>query len=137
MLGAFPAVPSRKEPRVRRQTVLLVAIAGAVGTLAGCGDSTSDASPEPTQENSPMAEASTGELKVVLDETRASFSARADEATKTLYQEGIDAVVAQGAVEAAKQVGDTAPAFELPNATGTSVRGGTGWMSSTGGGAGR
>ncbi len=63
----------------------------------------------------------TNSLKEILDEKKAAFNAVADEKIKSIYAEGIEDVANGGVLENAKNVGDTAPPFELTNAVGTSV----------------
>lgn len=60
-------------------------------------------------------------MKDKLDERKKSFSLKADEAKKKTYEEGILAVAESGVLETAKKVGDEAPQFSLPNATGNYV----------------
>lgn len=62
-----------------------------------------------------------GTLKEALDERRASFATKADDYTKKVFEEGIQAVLNDGTLQAAKQVGDTAPNFSLQNATGKTI----------------
>jgi len=56
-----------------------------------------------------------------LEERKNNFNAKADEKTKQIYQEGLDAVVKSGILENAKKVGDKAPMFTLKNAAGKEV----------------
>jgi peroxiredoxin len=63
----------------------------------------------------------TTSLGQILAEKKAHFEANADEAKKTLYNQGIQAVVDAGVLERAKNVGDEAPNFTLKNANGESV----------------
>lgn len=61
-------------------------------------------------------------LQDTLDAKKAAFEAKADPEKMRIYAEGIEAVRASGILEAARQVGDTAPDFTLNNATGQPVR---------------
>lgn len=60
-------------------------------------------------------------LKSMLDEKKRNFEIKADEKTKTIYKEGIDAVRNGGVLKNAKQVGEIAPNFKLNNALGNTV----------------
>lgn len=64
---------------------------------------------------------SEGPLSTALAERKAAYAARSDAYTKKIYGEGIDAVRDSGVVERAKNVGETAPGFTLPDATGETV----------------
>lgn len=61
-------------------------------------------------------------LQDTLDARKAAFEATADPEKKRVYADGIDAVRNSGILEAARQVGDTAPDFTLNNAIGRPVR---------------
>ena len=60
-------------------------------------------------------------LKATLDAKKADFEAKASTEKIRIYNEGIEAVVATGILNSAKQVGDTAPNFQLNNATGQTI----------------
>ncbi len=60
-------------------------------------------------------------LKSLLDEKKQNFEMNADEKTKTIYKEGIDAIKNSSILSQAKQVGEVAPNFELKNALGKTV----------------
>lgn len=60
-------------------------------------------------------------LKEKLDKKKADFELKADAKKKSIYKDGIEAVVKSGIVESAKQVGDIAPDFVLKNAVGKTV----------------
>ena len=64
---------------------------------------------------------STTSLRSKLEEKKANFELKADDNKKRAYKEGLEAVENSGIVAAAKQVGDTAPAFTLTNAEGKPV----------------
>ena len=79
----------------------------------------SDPAPEMTQS---IEEANTYiPLQDALSAKRAAFEASASEEKKRIYGEGIAAVENSGTLRTAKQVGDTAAFFKLPNASGTPV----------------
>ncbi len=65
---------------------------------------------------------STDTLKAQLEERKAAFAAAADDYKKRVYREGIEAVALSGITSKAKQVGQQAPDFALPNAKGEVVR---------------
>ena len=60
-------------------------------------------------------------LKDLLAVRRTTFAAKASDAIKQLYQEGIQAVVDDKITEQAKQVGEFAPNFKLQNALNETV----------------
>ena len=60
-------------------------------------------------------------LKAQLDEKKKNFELKADETTKSVYKQGIEAVKNSGILQSAKQTGQTAPNFELKNALGETV----------------
>ncbi len=62
-----------------------------------------------------------GPLKKKLDEKKEKFNEKAPEDIKKLYAEGIQAVVDDGTLDAAKKLGDKAPDFTLKNALGEEV----------------
>lgn len=74
----------------------------------------------PKPENTTM-ENKTPSLKSLLDEKKAAFELKADDAKKKIYKEGIEAVEKSGVLQKAKNVGDIAPNFVLPNAVGKNV----------------
>lgn len=60
-------------------------------------------------------------LQAQLDEKKAQFIQNAPPEIVQIFEEGERAVVASGVLETALNVGDTAPDFKLPNATGEIV----------------
>ncbi|TBV26917.1 AhpC/TSA family protein [Meridianimaribacter sp. CL38] len=56
-----------------------------------------------------------------LEARKSNFSKQADDKTKAIYKDGLDAVLESGILDNAKQVGDAAPTFTLKNAVGTEV----------------
>jgi peroxiredoxin len=68
-----------------------------------------------------QAQATEPTLAEKLDTMKQNFSQKADDETKTVYEEGVRLVTESGALEKAKNVGDTAPVFTLPDATGNNI----------------
>jgi peroxiredoxin len=60
-------------------------------------------------------------LQDKLDDRKAQWAAGASDETKKAYDDGIEEVRASGVLDSMKQVGDRAPGFTLPNATGKEV----------------
>ena len=60
-------------------------------------------------------------LKSLLDEKKEAFELKADDNTKKIYKEGIEAVEKSGILDKAMKVGDIAPNFVLNNALGKPV----------------
>lgn len=60
-------------------------------------------------------------LQVQLAAKKADFERKASAHKQQVYQEGIESVLASGITHSAKQVGDVAPDFTLPNALGQAV----------------
>ena len=60
-------------------------------------------------------------LQTQIDEYKAGFASRADQEMKASFQDGIDDVLRQGVLDRATGVGDVAPSFVLPNASGSDV----------------
>lgn len=60
-------------------------------------------------------------LKSMLDKKKQTFELTADDKTKKIYKDGIDAIRDSQIVENAKQVGEKAPNFTLTNASGNKV----------------
>ena len=56
-----------------------------------------------------------------LEERKNSFTQKANENTKKVYKEGLEAVAESGILSSAKNVGDLAPNFTLKNALGKEV----------------
>lgn len=56
-----------------------------------------------------------------LQERKIQFGKTADQHTKAIYQDGLNAVAKSGLLKSAKNVGDKAPLFTLNNALGKSV----------------
>jgi len=67
------------------------------------------------------SEAEVQSLKSVLEKKQLKFIEKASDETKKIYGEGILKVKYSGITKSAKQVGDTAPNFELKNAVGEVV----------------
>ncbi|MFI4916900.1 MAG: peroxiredoxin-like family protein [Phycisphaerales bacterium JB060] len=103
-------------------SLAVLSLGAAAFVLTGCEQ----------EANEPTAAAATGTpqeqptdasttLASELDARKASFNERADDEIKTLYAEGLQAVVDAGVVEDAKNVGDQAPGFTLENQQGEEV----------------
>ena len=60
-------------------------------------------------------------LTAELEARKAGFEQRASDEIKTLYADGIQAVVDAGVIEGAKKMGDEAPGFTLTNQNGEEV----------------
>ncbi len=63
----------------------------------------------------------TGSLEEVLNQRKANFTQKAPPEVSALYEQGILDVAHSGVLESAKKVGDPAPDFALPHATGETV----------------
>ena len=93
-------------------------LAGALCVLGGCAVS-EEANSAGAQETTMTIE--NASLQTKIDDYKAGFASRADQEMKDSFQDGIDDVLRQGVLDRATNVGDTAPAFVLPNASGKSV----------------
>ncbi len=102
------------------RTVAVLAVSGAMVTMIACsqGETTSEETTTMTQE---QAAINIPSLQDQLDEMRANWSQRADEETKTAFDEGVRLVGATGVLGTAKNVGDAAPDFTLANAMGDQI----------------
>jgi len=60
-------------------------------------------------------------LQNTLSAKLADFEARVSDEKKRIYAEGTSAVESSGILRSAKQVGDTAVFFTLPNASGAAI----------------
>lgn len=101
-------------------TPLLIALAGAAAVLAmtACSSESESGSAD---DDSNAAAVQNASLQSQLDERRADFNARADEDTKQTYDRGVQQVGESGVMDTALRVGDDAPDFTLPSATGEDV----------------
>ena len=115
----------------------LAALAVVAALSTGCGESgsdgtsseprgTQDMSSESSTQGQPVATPPTvptagRPLAAELQATRAGFAERAPDAIKTLYEDGIEAVVQAGVVDNARAMGDQAPDFTLTNQSGEQV----------------
>ncbi len=104
---------------LRQRTVELAQLA-ALGALV-CTAPTAAA--QTSQKSQPeMKQAETDRpLEAQLKEMSEGFSKRADQATVDLYTQAIENLKESGALDKTLKVGDQAPNFELPNATGETV----------------
>lgn len=87
-----------------------------VGAMYACNN-TKDSKSSSIKENPKEVMSQTKALK----EQKADFEENADQATQSLYKEGIDAISESGILNSAKNVGDLAPDFTLTNALGEDV----------------
>ena len=102
------------------QTRLLMSSSAFIVFLAlGCAETESDSAAEAVPAAASVAEPS--RLRATLEEKKAAFRATADEEIKAIYADGIQAVRDAGVVEQAKNVGDAAPDFSLPDHQGEPV----------------
>lgn len=62
-----------------------------------------------------------GPQSIALLDKKNQFEQKADETTKKIYAEGLDAILESGILETAKNTGDLAPNFSLTNALGDTV----------------
>jgi len=93
------------------------AIGFAAATFIWCGCNT------PATEVTRMTEEESAyiPLQDTLSAKRADFETQASDEKKRIYAEGISAVESSGILRSAKQVGDTAVFFTLPNASGAPI----------------
>lgn len=56
-----------------------------------------------------------------LEQRKIDFGKKADQETKRMYQEGLDAITESSLIQSAKNIGDLAPDFTLKNALGKEV----------------
>jgi len=93
-------------------------------TIVSCKQENKEVKPKP-EKKQPMEKVTTEKpsesLQSILDKRKENFSKKADDYTKKIYKEGLEAVANSGITKSAKQVGDVAPDFMLKNATGASV----------------
>ncbi len=88
-----------------------------LGILNAC--STKNSKELSTSKEKPMEVSMT--QTQALEERKINFGKQADQQTKQIYKEGLDAVSESGIVQTAKNVGDLAPNFKLKNAMGKEV----------------
>lgn len=110
-------------------------------TFAGCGPTTEHKSTQakPSAHQAPAAESESDAAQATdgapaqlptradaigpeLAAKQAAFNEKADATKKADYARGIEELEASGVLDAAKNVGDQAPEFELKDATGKSVK---------------
>ncbi len=68
-----------------------------------------------------MVEKKTISQQQALDQRKTNFNKSADQKTKDIYKDGLEAVRGSNVIESAKKVGDHAPDFKLQNAVGKEV----------------
>lgn len=77
--------------------------------------------PKGTSEETTMIKEPKETLREQLEAKKTAFNKNADEKKRIAYEDGIKAVKESGILDSALNVGDKAPNFQLPNATGTEV----------------
>lgn len=99
-------------------------VLAAIGA-AGCSQETPQETrvPDTNQTTSDRAGDAAGvqTLQSEIDAYKADFAQRAPQEMQTLFQDRIDDLERAGVVDGAKNVGDVAPGFELPDASGSPV----------------
>lgn len=90
-----------------------IAFTAVIAIMVSCGVESQHV--DEHESNSTVMEG-TVTLKSQLELRKEQFAAKASENKKRVYAEGIDSVRMSGVLSNAKQVGDTAPDFELNNA---------------------
>lgn len=103
---------------MQRPLLMLAPALLALFVLIGCDAGTSSETDRPAGEN---AGEGAQALQAKLDARKDQWAQKADDNTKTIYNEGIAEVKASGVLQTMKNVGDKAPSFTLPNAAGESV----------------
>ncbi|MEM1330605.1 MAG: peroxiredoxin-like family protein [Planctomycetota bacterium] len=98
----------------------VAAFIAAVGASVA-SEPTTPANPTSETDMSQTTDEQSAPLKRELDDLRERFNDRADDHTKRVYDAGVAAVKASGIEQTAKQVGDKAPQFILPDAVGNEV----------------
>ena len=130
-LGRHVQSRTNPSPPVFRTRALVGArslgfVAGAsvvlMAGLVGCEEQTvsSTQSTASTSHNASDSEQS-GPLSETLNARYEQYQQQADDETKRIYKAGIEAVAQSGVLERAKNQGDNAPAFTLPDADGKDV----------------
>lgn len=113
-----------------RTALATISVLSAAICLAGCGEAQDSGSQEDAMRHQDTsapaptgakAETEPGMLAPQLAARYESYLASADEEKKAIYREGIEAVAESGVLERATGVGDTAPAFTLPNHDGEPI----------------
>jgi len=100
----------------------LIGVAIAISILSACSKPSVEENDNQKQtELEKMESPAIKTLNAELEERKINFNSKADETTKHIYQEGLDAVIESGVLESAKQVGEMAPGFTLNNALGEEI----------------
>ena len=94
--------------------------------VASCADKPAAIPSEPMEETihpeeEPKESPASESLKSMLEERKASFLEKAPQDKIDLFNRGIQAIADDKVIEGAKNVGDQAPQFSLPNALGETV----------------
>ena len=97
----------------------LIVSSGATAANAQTQNTERDTQPEAEQRETMPADRP---LERQLNEMKLAFSERADAKTIEIFEQGVRDVAALGLVGSAKQLGDRAPEFALPDADGGTVQ---------------
>lgn len=98
------------------QSIILATI-----IFVSCQSNETEQNTQNTTQMQTQDQSVTTSLQAELDAQKAAWAAKASDDKKKLYDEGIEAIVKDGIIENAKNVGDKAPDFTLKNATGESI----------------
>lgn len=103
-----------------RIAALLLMPAVLLSLVVGCAEEGAPG-PSSSDDMTPKAAEVKPVLQAKLDAKKSQWAERADETTKTVYDQGIAKVKASGVLGTMKNVGDQAPGFRLPDASGVPV----------------
>ncbi|MEL6796968.1 MAG: peroxiredoxin-like family protein [Planctomycetota bacterium] len=116
---------SRRARRAIQGTTDLAYVAGLGLAVSAASVATAQHDEKPKPGGATMSqtqqEQQPGELQAELDAMKSAFEQRAPQETIDAFEKGILDVEALGVLDQAKNVGDTAPMFKLPDGTGESV----------------
>jgi hypothetical protein len=98
-----------------RSSLRLAVLAAITSIFLSCGQKETETAQSETESIALPS------LQARLDEKKAQFEQNASSEIVQVFNEGEKAVAASGVLETALNVGDTAPDFTLPNATGQMV----------------
>ncbi|MEO1498881.1 MAG: peroxiredoxin-like family protein [Planctomycetota bacterium] len=124
-----PAKPSLSD-RLNRRARQAIQRTTDLAYVAGLGLAVSttqvtlaqhDEKPKGTSADMKHTQPAEGELQSELNELKAAFTERAPQETIDAFEKGIRDVEAMGVLDRAKNKGDRAPMFKLPDGTGESV----------------
>ena len=114
---------SRHAERAIQRTTDLAYVAGLGLAISTTAVVSAQHTEKPKDKDSTMthAQPTERELQSQLDALKSQFEQRASQETIDAFEKGIRDVEALGVLDQAKNKGDAAPMFELPNATGETV----------------